>query len=246
VFDATNLALAAARVFDRRHPPLRDALLQRHAMIDHLVAASGITQIIELAAGLSRRGAAVTCDPRIRYVEIDLPHVVDKKRALLERSDEGRAVLARTGFRMVGADVADLDLGKLVTPGEPVFVIAEGLAMYLVADARRRLFANIHALAAAAGTLQFVFDLTPTDEQPAPGVVGRALEAAMKTFTGGRSFERDAPSRGAIVDELRAAGFADVEPIAARDVARAWRLPSPEVMTPTLVFSASGSRASSS
>src|SRR5438445_7842065 len=133
VFDVTNAALAAANVFRRGHAPLRYALLHRHAMIDELLRASKLRRVIELAAGLSRRGATCTADARVRYVEIDLPEVIAKKRALLERTDEGRVVLARPNFELVAGDVMEVEL----VADEPVFVIAEGLVMYLDAAARR-------------------------------------------------------------------------------------------------------------
>jgi O-methyltransferase involved in polyketide biosynthesis len=109
-------------------------------MIDHLLRESGDRHVIELAAGLSRRGAAATIDPKVQYTELDLPRVVQHKRELLQRSDEGRAVLARPGLRLVEADVETVGLEPFVHRGEPVFVIAEGLMMYLAADARRHVF----------------------------------------------------------------------------------------------------------
>jgi O-methyltransferase involved in polyketide biosynthesis len=110
--------------------------------------------------------------------------------------------------------------------------IAEGLLMYLDGDARRRLFARITAP-------HFIFDLVPQAEEPKPGRVGKLLEAAMKKFTGGRSFERDAHTRDQITDELHAAGFTDVRAYSAGDVASAWALPHPERKTTMVVFSAS-------
>lgn len=231
VFDATNAALALASL---GRSTLRFALLHRHAMIDHLLEASPARQVLELAAGLSRRGAA-SCARR-RYTEVDLPAVIARKRALLERTPEGRDVLTR--LNLVGADVERDPLDGYLASG-PAFVIAEGLMMYLAGDARRRLFAKLRNL----GDIELAFDLVPSDEQPRPGLVGRALEAAMKQFTGGRTFERDARTRVQILDELRAAGFADARAIAAVDVARDWQLPYPDKRTDTVVFSARASAA---
>jgi len=239
VFAATNAVLAVAAMVRRDLPPLRDSLLHRHAMIDHLAA--GSTDVLELASGLSRRGATLSRDPSVRYVELDLPAMVAKKRELLERTPAGRAVLARSNFELVAGDVATAELAPLVR-GKPPLVIAEGLAMYLTGDQRRALFAKVAAL----GELRFVFDLVPEAEQPRPGRVGRALEAVMKRFTGGRSFERDAQTRDQILTELRAAGFADVRAIASREVVTGWRLPRGEVATTMVVFEAATARATRS
>src|SRR5580692_808896 len=71
VFAVTNAAIALATL---RRAQLPYMLLHRHAMIDHLMRASAAPRVLELAAGLSSRGAA-TCHQR-RYVEVDLPRVV--------------------------------------------------------------------------------------------------------------------------------------------------------------------------
>jgi O-methyltransferase involved in polyketide biosynthesis len=225
VFDVTNAVLGVMR----RGTPLRYALLHRHAMIDRLVAEWQPRRVVELAAGLSRRGAALSMDPDLHYVEVDLPDVVAHKRKLLERSEAGRAVLARPNFALVAADVETYELPPCDV------VIAEGLVMYLDAAARRALFAKVAALA----DVHFVFDLTPADEEPKAGVTGRLLGAAMKRFTNGRTFERDARTREDVVAELRGAGFANAAAIAASDIAAAWSLPHADRVTPTVVFTAS-------
>jgi O-methyltransferase involved in polyketide biosynthesis len=236
VFDATNAVLAAAGLFKRGAAPLRNSLLHRHVMIDHLLRTSECRRVIELAAGLSRRGAAFTGDPRMHYTEVDLPRMIRNKRELLERTPEGREVLGRSGLHLLEANVETVELPALAAAGEPVFVIAEGLVMYLAADARQRLFAKIRRLAEHAGDLRFVFDLVPAADEPEPGRVGRVLEAAMKRFTGGRGFERDARTRADVLAELRAAGFDDAEAISSREVAAAWQLPDPGQRTTMVVF----------
>jgi hypothetical protein len=191
VFDVTNAALSLARLARPELPELRVSLLHRHVIIDRLLGDAH--DIVEIAAGLSRRGAA-NCDRN--YTEIDLPAVIVKKTQLLGRTEAGRAVLEN--LRLIGGDVT-----TMVIPTAEL-VIAEGLLMYLDGPARRQLFASITSP-------RLVFDLVPTSEQPAPGRVGALLEAAMKKFTGGRSFERDADTRAQIIDELHAAGFEQVD-----------------------------------
>jgi hypothetical protein len=161
------------------------------------------------------------------------------KRKLLERSASGRAVLARPNLQLVEGDIETVELAPHA--GEAALVVAEGLAIYLDAAARRRLFAKLRGLAERA-EVELVFDLVPTSEEPPPGVTGRILEAAMKRFTGGRTFERDADTRADVLRELRDAGFDDAAAIAAVDVARTWRLPHAERPTPTVVFTASAGR----
>lgn len=228
VFDVTNAALAIARKFNPALPLLRESLVHRHAMIDHVVQASPHRRVVELAAGMSRRGAAVTDDPDVDYTEIDL--VAARKREVLSRSEQGRAILARKNYKLVAGDVET----AAFPPAE--LVIAEGLLMYLDAAAQRRLFAKVRGLNA-----RFVFDLVPTPEQPPPGRAGRFLEAAMKRFTGGKSFTKDTRTRADLVGELRDAGFAEVRTLEPHDVPE---LPHPEWRTQTVVFVASPTAAS--
>jgi O-methyltransferase involved in polyketide biosynthesis len=236
VFGATNAALAVARALTPGLRSLRHSLVHRHTMIDHLLRASGARQVVELAAGLSPRGARFTRDPTLRYVEVDLPHVIARKIALLERTPAGREVRARPNLHLVAGDVLEVALDPLVEPGEPVFVIAEGLFMYLQPDAQRVLLRRARALAARAGRGTLVFDRVPPREEPPPGAVGRALEGMMKRFTRGQTFAKDERTRDELAAEVSAAGFAAVEMIEPAAVAAAWGLPFAEVPTQQLLF----------
>ncbi len=238
VFDATNAALAVGGIFgSQQWAPLRVALLHRHLIIDHLVGEARPVRVIELAAGLSRRGATVSADPKVHYVEIDLPEMVENKRALLEKTAAGRGVLARENFELVAGDVAKIELDRFVVPGQPVFVIAEGLLMYLDGYARRTLFGKLGGLAQLTGEVAFAFDLVPSQEEVAAGRVGRLLESAMKLFTNGRTFERDAKSREQVREELATAGFSESSAISAYDVATEWKLPHARTPANMVVFS---------
>ncbi len=244
VFDVTNAALGVARLVRRDFAPLRHSLVHRHLMIDHLLRDANVHDVIELAAGLSRRGATVSADPSVRYVELDLAPMIARKRELLERTADGRGVLARENLSLVASDVESADLATWCPRDRPVFVIAEGLLMYLSADAQRHLFARIAALAGVASEVRFAFDLVPGPEQPPPGRIGRALESAMKRFTGGRTFERDTRTRADIRADLARAGFQATDAVAPRDIATAWQLPHAELPTQTVVFTATLTRSS--
>jgi O-methyltransferase involved in polyketide biosynthesis len=235
IFHLTNFVLWVARLFRWDLPSLRHSLLHRHLVIDQLAADARPTQVIEIASGLSRRGVSMSAKPSLRYTEIDLPEMVNRKRELLGRTPAGQAALARENLRLLASDVATTPLDRLVEPGAALFVIAEGLFMYLNADEQQQLWTRIRQLfEITPGT--FVFDLVPTGEQPRPGLVGRALEALMKVFTRGRSFERDARTRDDIAAALNVAGFSRVELLEPRSVARAWALPFADVRTQQLLF----------
>jgi len=244
VFWITNTSLVIAKLFIWSLRSLKHSLLHRHTMIDHLVRQQEPDLVLELAAGLSRRGSTFSTDSSLRYVEVDLPHVVEHKRRMLNGSAEGQAILARENWSLIGRDVQDAALGELTVGASRPLIIAEGLFMYLNAHEQRVLWARVaSALAGREGSL-FVFDLVPTCEQPKPGPVGRLLEWVMKRFTGGRSFERDERKREDIRAELHEAGFANVQLIEPHDIAVQWDLPYPNKRTQQLLFVCRGNEAS--
>ena len=63
VFRVVNAVLGAARPFIGLSSPLRLALLHRHTLIDALLVESGHRKVLELAAGLSRRGVTLQRRP---------------------------------------------------------------------------------------------------------------------------------------------------------------------------------------
>lgn len=120
---------------------IRTFLLQRHMVIDDRVADAvenrGVTQILEIACGLSPRGTRfMERYPHLHYVEADLPEMAARKHALLER--EGRLsdqhyvvdcnILARETPDAVEQVLARFDLSQ------PVLVITEGLVNYFNLD----------------------------------------------------------------------------------------------------------------
>lgn len=236
VFRVVNTVLTVTRPFTGVESPLPIALLHRHTLIDALVRSSGARRVLELAAGLSRRGVTFSSDPGIEYVEIDRAAVLAKKRRLLERTSFGRAALARSNFRLAEGDVQAMSLDAVCpTDGGSLFVIAEGLMMYLDAVAQRSLAESI-ARRLADGGGKFVFDFVPPSELPRPGNVGRGLGWMMKRFTGGKGFASDVRSRDEVAADLSTCGFDRVEIIEPRYVAEAWRLPHPDARTQQLVF----------
>jgi O-methyltransferase involved in polyketide biosynthesis len=233
VFGATTLVLAIPTAILRK-PRLRESLVQRHLMIDHL--ARGAPVVLELAAGLSARGVRMSSDPDVTYTEVDLPATMSYKRRLLARAHEGQAVLARPNLSLIEADVLAADLTSLcrAKPGAPLVVIVEGLFMYLSADAQRSLWQRIRGLFdRRPGTL--IFDLVPFVEQGERTAFGRALGWMQRRASRGVGFVRDRRTRHDIARELTELGFA-VEMLEPRDVPAGWQLPHLDARTQQLVF----------
>src|ERR671938_1527773 len=89
MFDALAPAMVASRVLGG--PTLEGLLLARHRIIDELLAraidAGRVSQVIEIACGMSPRGWRFTTryGDRLTYVEADLPAMAARKRRALER-----------------------------------------------------------------------------------------------------------------------------------------------------------------
>lgn len=113
---------------------LEDALLARHRVIDHLlttaIEAGTVTQVIEVAAGLSPRGWRFAQDhPGITYVEADLPAMAARKRRVLDGIGYTHQVADLDAL----ADDGPLSLAALAStldPQQGLAIITEGLLMY--------------------------------------------------------------------------------------------------------------------
>jgi O-methyltransferase involved in polyketide biosynthesis len=123
-------------------PTLESYLLARHRALDTLLEQAideGVTQVIEVASGLSPRGWRFTerYGDRLTYIEADLPDMAERKRRALAEmgslSDQHRVValdaLARKGPLSLAALAAKLNAD------EGLAIVTEGLLSYLPTDA---------------------------------------------------------------------------------------------------------------
>jgi O-methyltransferase involved in polyketide biosynthesis len=138
MFDSMRLPMAATRALGGT--ALEEILLARHRLIDRLlesaIAGGEVSQVIEVAAGLSPRGWRFVerHGDRITYVESDLPEMVELKRRALRQI----APLA-PGHRVVALDAlseegpSSLDAVSLaeLDPERGTALITEGLLTYL-------------------------------------------------------------------------------------------------------------------
>jgi O-methyltransferase involved in polyketide biosynthesis len=120
-------------------------------------------------------------------------------------------------------------------------VVAEGLLMYLDAEAQRVLWRRVADLVAARPGSALVFDLVPAVEQPAPGLAGWVLGRLMRAATKGRGFVTDERTREDLREELLEYGFAEVEVLEPTDLADDARIPALDRRTQVLLFHCRGS-----
>ncbi len=165
LFTALQPVIAAGRPFGGAS--LESYLLTRHQAIDRLLERAieddGVTQVVEIACGLSPRGwrFAQRYGERITYVEADLPAMAARKRAALDRigclSDHHR-VLAVDALRDDGPDSLPALAATLHVDGG-VAVITEGLLGYLAWPAVEGLWQRIAAVLAGFPEGRYFSDL---------------------------------------------------------------------------------------
>jgi methyltransferase (TIGR00027 family) len=113
------------------------SVVTRTYLIDQFVTdrvRQGVDMVVNLAAGLDSRPYRLQLPPTLRWVEVDLPEILDYKENILR--DE-KPVCALERFRL---DLSNLQARRalftqLGNQARKVLVITEGLIIYLTADA---------------------------------------------------------------------------------------------------------------
>jgi O-methyltransferase involved in polyketide biosynthesis len=214
-----------------RFPSLSDYLEMRHRAIEGALERIQPDKVIEIGAGLSRRGVTWAADRGVEYVEVDLPSMIAAKRGRL--TDAGPILALRLGDRLrletrdvLAPEFAPWLEAELRGTIRPV-VIAEGVIGYFEADERSRLADAIARALRQAPNGAFLCDLRSADNGFALSVAARALRAAIRIGTYGRGVRRDFESREAVERFFAEAGFDDAETESLAPWAHLARLPMP-------------------
>lgn len=203
-------------------PSLEPYLLARHRAIDALleraVEEHGVTQVVEVASGLSPRGWRFTTryGDRLTYVEADLPDMAQRKRAALERIgslSEHHRVETLDALRGDGPGSL-AELARELDPAHGLAIITEGLLGYLdgesVDGVWRRFARTLHGFAGG----RYISDLHLGDVETA---AIRAFRLLLSAFVRGQvhlHFSSAAEAEAALV----AAGFDSAEVRRATDL----------------------------
>jgi methyltransferase (TIGR00027 family) len=150
----------------------------RTRFYDEYLLAAGCRQVVLLAAGLDARAYRLPWPPGTALFEVDLPEVLAVKDRVLA---EARPTCDRTA---VAADLRGDWAGALLAagfaPGEPTAWLAEGLLVYLDAEAADRLFTGIDALSAPGGAVA-----CEGGRAPDPSGAGPTLQDVTTLWRGG-------------------------------------------------------------
>jgi O-methyltransferase involved in polyketide biosynthesis len=204
-------------VVSPRAPSTMQYLAMRHLTIDRAVEQLAPDRVVELGAGLSRRGITWAADRGTRYIEVDLPGIIAAKRARLQRLPPSLRQRLDERLTLASFDILDPRFGdwlaaQLAGAARPV-VIGEGLLYYFSPDERARIAAAVRYALAAAGGGAFLCDLRTAEDGQGMSAAVAVLRAAIRVGTRGRGTRADF----ARLDDVRAffarAGFAAAEPL---------------------------------
>lgn len=132
---------------------IKTFLLQRHLIINHLVEKAieeeGVTQILEIACGMSPRGTRYCKQfENLTYIETDLPGMAARKHRLLSSQGELSArhqVVPLSIFSEQGSDSLESVLEGNFDTGKPILIITEGLVNYFSLDTIEEFWARLHS-----------------------------------------------------------------------------------------------------
>jgi methyltransferase (TIGR00027 family) len=123
------------------------SMITRTYLIDQFIGAElqrGADMVVNLAAGLDSRPYRMQLPPSLRWVEVDLPEILDYKESVLG-GEKPMCSLER-----VRLDLSDLSarrelFARLAPSAKRALIITEGLMIYLTAEAAGGLAADIAA-----------------------------------------------------------------------------------------------------
>ena len=104
--------------------------------VDRMVEAQikyGADMVVNLAAGLDTRPYCMELPASLQWVEVDLPPMIDYKTEML-RAEKPRCVLERVALDLADAGARQKLFARLGGEAKKVFVISEGLVVYLTRD----------------------------------------------------------------------------------------------------------------
>ena len=170
----------------------------RYKVTDRILAEHDMTQVLEIAAGLSPRGLAMTRNPDVVYVVTDLPEMLEVEETITETiltKSNGH----RSNLHFQAANALDMEsLSKAATAfkfDRPLAIITEGLLPYFNRREKGVLAGNIHEvleeydglwIATEVHTRQFLQEISQLD--------GKLVRKRLSTISSsiGSNFENNA------------------------------------------------------
>ena len=164
-------------------------------VLEGLIKATGIRQVVELAAGMSPRGLTFSEQfLNLVYLETDLEGMLEKKRRVVASLIENGIAPKRENLRFCSLDVMKPDDFKralrAIDSSKPIIFVAEGLLPYYPMEQKGDILDNIMSQIKLSGGLFLTPDLSLTAERQAfiSSLPGHQIGSAMVQKQSGRNF----------------------------------------------------------
>jgi O-methyltransferase involved in polyketide biosynthesis len=181
----------AIPIFEARYKSTSHAL-------EELLRATGIKQVVELAAGMSPRGLTFSENfPDVVYLETDLEGMLEKKRRIVASLMENGIAPKRDNLKFCNLDVTKPeDFGraiKVINPDKPVIFVAEGVLPYYPVQQKGEILDNIMSQTRKSRGLFLTPDLSFTAERQEfiAALPGHQIGSAKVQKQSGRNFTTD-------------------------------------------------------
>jgi len=193
---------------------LEKMLLQRHLVIDHLldeaIADGKVTQVVEVACGMSGRGQRfVERHPSLTYVEADLPGMIARKRRALGARPGRHHLVAIDALRCEGPTSLERRLAPLLEAPHGTAIVTEGLLSYFPNDVVHDLWRRFARLLRQHPRGLYLSDVHLADEAHRRPFI-RGFRRFLGVFARGE-VHLLAPTEDALVADLVARGFDEAE-----------------------------------
>lgn len=199
---------------------LEGMLLARHQVIDQLlveaIESGRVGQVIEVAAGLSPRGYRFSTRYReqgLRYIEGDLPDMVEQKRAVLAAgglSGDNHHVVELNALNDDGPNSLASIGAEYLDPGVGTAIITEGLLGYFSLDDVRGMWRRFSSLLGAYPHGLYLSDLNHGGD--ANNMRGTKLfRTLLSAFARGQVYTHFDGGSDEAAAELEACGFSSAE-----------------------------------
>jgi len=109
------------------------ALVTRTVLFDAFIrdrVAAGVDTVVNLAAGLDARPYRMDLPPSLRWIEVDLPEILDEKEAILA-GEKPVCALERVRLDLSDAAARQALFARLAGEATNALVVSEGLLIYI-------------------------------------------------------------------------------------------------------------------
>jgi methyltransferase (TIGR00027 family) len=164
------------------------AMVVRTSAIDALIGEAlkmGIDAVVNLGAGLDTRPYRLPLPARLRWVEIDFPHIVESKDAAL-REHTPTCRVERVGLDLLNCAARHELFARLGSETLHTLVIAEGVIPYFSNADAATLAADIFAVPSFR---HWIMDFDNAGERPMPRAWAKRMAAAPFLFQAPNWFE---------------------------------------------------------